>query len=186
MAQKVVIAHIDKIRQDNPYLAEALESIANGLGNVADQTNASVHGTTAAPLAPTSLSVQASGGIHDIAIVDNNPVNRGINYFVEYSPNASFVKPTVVDLGATRNLRTALGNQTLFFRAYSAYPTSPRSPAVYFGSETSPTAVNGGGASTGPTPQASQGSGTQDGANGGDGGFGNNPTRGGGKGPQSV
>ena len=183
MAQKVNIANLERIRQRDPEVAEALESIARVAANVADQTNSAVTGSTPAPNAPTSLSVLASGGIHDIAITDNNPVNRGINYFVEYSPEATFVKPTVVDLGATRNLRTALGNQTLFFRAYSAYPTSPRSAAVYFGSATNPTAVNGGGASAGPTPQTSQGSGTTDGANGGDGGFGNNPTRGGGKGP---
>jgi hypothetical protein len=164
--------------QDNPLLAEALESIATQVGHVADQTTATVGGTTAAPPAPTSLNVMAAGGIHDMVITDHNPVQRQINYFVEYSDTPSFVAPRVIDLGQSRNHRTALGNQTLFFRAYSAYPTSTRSEAVYHGgSATNPVAVNGGGATTGPALQASQGSGTSDGANGGDGGFGNSPTR---------
>jgi len=178
MAQRLNIHNIDLIRSKDPFVAEALESIALQLGHVADQTTATIGGTTAAPPAPTSVNVQAAGGIHDIAITDNNPVQRGINYFVEYSPNASFVKPTVIDLGQSRNWRGALGNQTLFFRAYSSYPTSPRSDAVYHGgSAINPVAVVGGGATSGPTPQASQGSGTTDGANGGDGGFGNSPVR---------
>lgn len=177
MAQRLDIHNIDQIRQQNPLVAEALESIAQQLGHVADQANATIGGTTPPPNSPSSLSVQASGGIHDIAITDNNPLNRGINYFIEYSPNASFVKPTVIDLGASRNFRTALGNQTLFFRAYSAYPTSPRSEPVYFGTVTAPVAVVGGGAATGPAPQASQGSGTSNGPNGGDGGFGNAASR---------
>jgi hypothetical protein len=177
--QKLDIQNIEKIRQENPLLAEALESIANEVAHVADQTTATIGGSTAAPPAPTSVNVVASGGIHDIAITDRNPVNRGINYFVEYSDSPSFVAPRVIDLGASRNHRTALGNQTLYFRAYSAYPTSPRSAAVYHGgSASSPAAVIGGGSATGPAPQASQGSGTTNGANGGDGGFGNQPSRG--------
>lgn len=178
MPQKLNISNLEKIRQDNPFVAEALDSIANALANVANQTTASLHGSTAAPPAPTSVNVTSAGGIFDIAITDNNPVQRGINYFVEYSDNQSFVKPRVIDLGQSRNERRNLGNQTLYFRAYSGYPTSPRSEAVYHGgSATNPTAVVGGGATSGPALQASQGSGTTDGANGGDGGFGNSPVR---------
>jgi hypothetical protein len=179
MAQRVNIANLEKIRQENPLLAEALESISLGVGAVADQTNAMIHGNTAAPAGPSSLTVTAAGGIFDGAIEDSSPVTRGINYFVEISDNSSFVKPRVLDLGQSRNFRENLGNQTLYFRAYSSYPTSARSPAVYHGgSESNPTAVVGGGATTGPVLSPSQGSGTQDGANGGDGGFGNASSRG--------
>jgi hypothetical protein len=178
MPQKLNIDNLEKIRQDNPFVAEAFDAVARAMGNMAEQTNASLHGSTAAPPAPTSVNVTAAGGIFDVAITDNNPVQRGINYFVEYSDNPSFVKPRVIDLGQSRNERRALGNQTLYFRAYSSYPTSPRSDAVYHGgSATNPVAVAGGGATSGPALQASQGSGTTEGANGGDGGFGNAPVR---------
>lgn len=179
MAQKLQIANLELIRAKDPHVAEALDSIAAALGNVATQTTATMFGKTAAPTGPSNVNVTSSGGIFDIAITDNSPVQRGINYFVEYSESPSFVKPIIIDLGQARNYRTFLGNKTLFFRAYSAYPTSARSPVVYHGgSASNPTAVVGGGATTGPALQASQGSGTTSGANGGDGGFGNNADRG--------
>jgi hypothetical protein len=75
-------------------------------------------------------------------------------------------------LGASRNLYVQLGNQTLFWRAYSQYIGSLPSSPVTFG--TPPIAVTGGGAS-GPAPQASQGSGAlQNGKVRGGNGFGIN------------
>lgn len=176
--QKLNIANIEIIRQRDPHLAEALESIALQTASVAEQTTATLHGSTPAPPAPSSLNVTAAGGIFDMSITDHSTVQRGINYFVEYSDSPSFVKPRQIDLGQARNERRSLGNQTLYFRAYSAYPTSPRSEVVYHGgSASAPAAVVGGGAVTGPALQDSQGSGTTEGANGGDGGFGLSPTR---------
>lgn len=178
MAQRLNIANIDIIRGRDPHLAEALESIAQQVASVADQTTATLHGSTPAPSSPSSLSVSAAGGIFRGVITDNSPAKRGIQYFVEYSDNPSFVKPYVMALGPSRNFDKAFGNQTLYFRAYSSYPTSPRSDVVYHGgSATAPAAVVGGGSTTGPALPGSQGSGTADGANGGDGGFGLSPLR---------
>lgn len=177
--QKINIHNIDAIRQRDPMLAEALESIARETAHVADQTTATIGGTTPPPPKLASINVTAAGGIFEGALVDNGPVQRGINYFAEYSDSPTFVKPKVLDLGQSRNFRENLGNLTLFWRGYHGYPTSPRSDPVYHGgSATNPVAVVGGGATTGPALQASQGSGTSDGPNGGDGGFGNEPTRG--------
>lgn len=179
VAQKLNIANIEKIRAKDPFLAEALESIARPVENIAQQTTASLVGSTPKPSPPVAINVVASGGIHDIAITDSDPTTqRGINYFAEYSSSASFAQATTVDLGAARNIRLGLGNQTFFWRARRGYPTGPSSDPVYFGTEGQPTAVTGGGSATGPAPQASQGAGTSQGANGGDGGFGNNPIRG--------
>jgi hypothetical protein len=59
-------------------------------------------------------------------------------------------------MGASRNLYVQLGNQTLYWRAYSQYIGSLPSATVSFGAP--PLAVAGGGA-TGPAPQPSTGSG---------------------------
>jgi hypothetical protein len=77
-------------------------------------------------------------------------------YFAESDVTPAFSAPRVYFLGASRNLYVQLGNQTLYWRAFSQYIGSLASTPVAFG--TPPTAVVGGGAS-GPTPQPSQGSG---------------------------
>lgn len=160
-----------------PELAEAFDDVTRHVENVMNQTNSSPNGQLEPPPSPSSLSVTGSDGIFDAQIIDNNPVNRGINYFLEYSPTSDFKAPHTIDLGTSRNHRVNLGNQSLFWRAHSSYPTSPRSRPVYHGSPAFPKVVVGGGNSTGPTLQASQGSGTSLGASGSDGAFGNNPFR---------
>jgi hypothetical protein len=149
-------SHVQKI---DPVLAQALDSIVEQIQSVATQTAATVNGFTPAPHPISQLSVLASAGVFDIQIQDNTPVQRGINYFVEFSTTPNFVQPHVVNLGASRTYRSYWGNQTLYFRAYSQYSTSQPSQPVYFGSSSAPTAVVGGG-SAGPTPQPSTGSGT--------------------------
>src|SRR5260370_10343514 len=59
-------------------------------------------------------------------------------------------------MGASRNMYVQLGNQTLYWRAYSQYIGSLPSAPVSFGAP--PIAVAGGGA-TGPAPLPSSGSG---------------------------
>jgi hypothetical protein len=172
------VPHISDIYSRDAQLGIALQAAEDAINQGLLQVAASGQGSTNPPANISSLSVSAANGVFDFAIVDHNPVLRGINYFVEYSTTPSFTAPHVIDLGASRNFRTFLDSGTYYFRAYSAYPTSARSSPVYFGSQSNPTAVNGGGAVAGPAPLASQGSGTSSGANGGDGGFGNDPVRG--------
>lgn len=144
----------------DPLLGRALDSIVEQIQNVATATASSTSGFAPAPNPITSLSVTASGGIFDVQVNDNSPVNRGVNYFLEYSTTPGFQQPVVVDLGASRNYRATWGNQTLYFRAFSQYPTSPPSSFVYFGPANNPTAVVGGGSAAGPAIQPSTGSGT--------------------------
>jgi|ERR1700722_6591464 len=167
-----------EIFNKSPELAQALDDICDQFSHVSDQVNASPNGVTNPPAAPNSLSVTAAQGIFDIKLIDNNPVSRGINYFLQYSQNSSFNSPITIDIGQSRNHRVNLGNQTLYWRAHSSYPTSAISGHVYHGTSSNPIAVVGGGSSTGPALQSSSGSGTTVGASGSDGGFGNNPTRG--------
>lgn len=168
------------IRTDDNMYADALDDLQGQINSISQQTTASAEGSTPAPPQVSNVSVVASGGIYDATITDNNPVYRGVNYFLEYSLTPGFSQPHVIDLGASRTWRGFLGNQNLYWRGYSAYPTSPASPVTYFGTVANPTLVAGGGATAGPTPQPSTGSGTtpSNGRSGGQ-GFGNNPTRGG-------
>jgi hypothetical protein len=165
------------ILDKHPEIGEAFDDIVSQLQNVAGQSNANPNGVTDPPISPSSLKVTAAQGIFDAQIIDRNPVQRGINYFLEYSDNPGFSSPHTIDLGQSRNHRVALGNNTLYWRAHSSYPTSARSAPVYHGSQASPVAVVGGGTSTGPSFLPSEGSGTSNGASGSDGAFGNNPRR---------
>jgi hypothetical protein len=110
--------------------------------------------------------VLAADGIFDIAITVYSAVHRGIYYFAESDTNPNFTAPRVYFMGASRNLRVALGNVTLYWRGYSQYIGSAPSGPVTFGSPAS--AVAGGG-SAGPALQASSGSGTATGQQGGSG-----------------
>jgi hypothetical protein len=83
-------------------------------------------------------------------------VRPGLFYFAESDVTPGFNSPRVYFLGASRNLYVQLGNQTLYWRAYSQYIGSLPSAPVTFGNP--PTAIAGGGAS-GPSPLPSQGSG---------------------------
>lgn len=168
-----------ELKNLNPMVAEALDDLASRITNTGEQVAASPDGLVAPPPSVSSLAVSAAQGIFDISINDNNSsIVRGINYFLEYSLSPSFTAPHVKDLGSSRNWRGFLGNQTLYWRAYSSYPTSARSKPVYYGTELQPTATIGGGTATGPAPLGSNGSGTSKGSSGSDGGFGNNPYRG--------
>ena len=153
------ILHAAHIRKIDPLLYRSMQDLMDKLETVANQSAASLTGYADPPSAISALSVTASAGVFDIQIQDNSPVNRGINYFVEYSTTPSFTAPVVIDLGASRNYRAYWGNQTLYFRAYSQYVSSAPSPTVYFGPSNNPTAVVGGG-SAGPAVQPSTGSGT--------------------------
>ena len=151
------------IKDLNSKLVEALDDLQAQINSLAQQTTASAQGGTNAPPQISQLTVTAADGIFTVAITDNNPLFRGINYFVHYSESASFANPHVLDLGSSRNWRGMLGSGTLYFRACSSYPTSESSPFTYFGTQNSPTAVVGGGAISGPVFGASFGAGTDSG-----------------------
>ena len=126
----LTVAQLAPLKDRDPYLYETLTKIVSAV-NAASQ-NAGVDPATPSPApAPiASLQVQAANGWFDLAITDP---------------------------GASRNLYLQLGNQTLYWRAYSQYIGSQPSAPVTFGSP--PIAVAGGGAS-GPAPLPSNGSGT--------------------------
>jgi len=152
------IKHIDFIRVTNPKIAEALDSVKQAIDNIALKTNVdSLGNQIAAPPIIGMLSVTAAGGVFDAVITDAGTISKDIIYFLEYSVNANFTQPHVIQLNSSRTWRGFLGSGTLFWRGYSQYRGSLPSAPVNFGA---PTGVVGGGAIAGPAIQASTGSGT--------------------------
>jgi hypothetical protein len=154
------LAFLRNIPDFGGKLYEALAAIQRQSSTVETQVNGNAEGQPAAPPAIDSLTVTGQNGHFNVAIRDNGQFNRGIRYYVEHDTDPAFSNPHIVHLGDTRNANLFLGNQTLYFRAYSAYASSPPSPPAYHGSSTAPRPVQGGGSIGGPARLASQGSGT--------------------------
>src|SRR5580692_3832791 len=163
----LTISQLAQIKSQSPYVYEALIQIVSGVNSVGLAIGVDPSGTIDPPATIGSLNVLAADGIYDLAITDNSAVRRGIFYFAESDTTPAFAQPRVHFLGSSRNLRVALGNQTLYWRAYSQYLGSDPSKPVTFG--TPATAVTGGGTATGPMLQTSTGSGTASGSEGGSG-----------------
>ncbi|HXP78299.1 MAG TPA: hypothetical protein VN976_00195 [Verrucomicrobiae bacterium] len=161
------IGQLAQIKSDSPYVYEALTQLVNGVNAVGRATGVDPSGSIAVPSPIGSLNVTAADGIFDLALTDNSTLNRGIFYFAESDTTPAFAQPYVHFLGSSRNLRISMGNQTLYWRAYSQYLGSETSEPVTFGSP--PTAVTGGGTAAGPALQPSNGSGTASGSEGGSG-----------------
>jgi len=153
----LTVAQLAPLKDRDPYLYETLTKIVSAVN--ATSQNAGVDPATPSPApAPiASLQVQAANGWFDLSITDPAASRPGLFYFAESDVTPAFSAPRVHFLGAARNLYLQLGNQTLYWRAYSQYIGSQPSAPVSFGSP--PIAVAGGGAS-GPAPLPSNGSGT--------------------------
>ncbi len=162
----LTVAQLAPLKDRDPYLYETLVKIVSSVN--ATSQRAGVDPSTPAP-APSPIS----NGWFDISLKDPSNARPGLFYFAESDTTPAFGTPRVYFMGATRNMYVQLGNQTLYWRAYSQYIGSLPSAPVSFGAP--PIAVIGGG-STGPAPLPSSGSGVLPGGllRGGN-GFGINP-----------
>jgi hypothetical protein len=169
----LTVAQLAPLKNENPYLYETLVKIVSSVNATSQSAGVDPSTPSPAPTPVASMAVQASNGWFDVAITDPSDARPGLFYFAESDTTPAFSAPRVYFLGASRSLYVQLGNQTLYWRAYSQYIGSLPSSPVSFGSP--PTAVVGGGL-TGPTPLPSTGSGTlPNGLVRGGNGFGVNP-----------
>ncbi|HLZ14310.1 MAG TPA: hypothetical protein VKP58_17140 [Candidatus Acidoferrum sp.] len=154
----LTVAQLAPLKDRDPYLYETLVKIVSAVNSTSQR--AGVDPSTPAPAPPSvaSLTVSAANGWFDLAIADPSNSRPGLFYFAESDVTPGFNSPRVYFMGASRNLYVQLGNQTLFWRAYSQYIGSQPSAPVTFGNP--PVAVAGGGLS-GPAPLPSQGSGAR-------------------------
>lgn len=169
----LTVSQLAPLKDRDPYLYETLTKIVSAVNAASQRSGVDPSTPAPAPAALASIAVQAANGWFDIAITDPSNARPGLFYFAESDTSPAFHSPRVYFMGVSRNLYLQLGNQTLYWRAYSQYIGSLPSAPVTFGSP--PIAVTGGG-SSGPAPLPSTGSGAF--ANGvlqGGNGFGTNP-----------
>lgn len=152
----LTVSQLAPVKDRDPYLYETLVKLVAAVNATSQNAGVDPTITSPAPSPIASLQVQAASGWFDLSLSDPSASRPGLFYFAESDVSPSFNAPRVYFLGCSRNLYVQLGNQTLYWRAYSQYLGSSPSTPVTFG--TPPTAVTGGG-STGPTPLASAGSG---------------------------
>ncbi len=115
-----------------PELADEFSKFELAFNTVNQQTNANPLGPVEPPPQVSGVAVvPKGGGVHQVTIQDNNPVNRGISYFAEYSLDPNFSTFTVVPMGPSRQLDVPAGTGDLSWRVYSAYQTGGPSDPIY-------------------------------------------------------
>lgn len=142
-------------------IVEAFQDVQKQLSNTSTQTNANLTAPqNAAPPQINALTVTASGGVAHAQITDSNEsLYRGVNYHLQYAvAGTGFAAPVTFHMGPSRDARIPVGTQTLEYRAFSDYPTSPASPPVYHGGS-QPVAIAAIGSDQPPIPSG-MGSGT--------------------------
>src|SRR5258706_11174646 len=152
----LTVAQLAPMKDRDPYLYETLVKIVSAVN--ATSANAGVDPATPSPAPPAiaALRVQAANGWFDLAITDPAVTRPGLFYFAESDVTPAFSAPRVYFLGASRNLYVQLGNQTLYWRAYSQYVGSLASAPVTF---CLPATAAGGGGKARAAPLASCGGG---------------------------
>jgi hypothetical protein len=117
------------------YIFDAFQRVQKQLNNLSTQNNSSLTGSqNLAPPPIQGVTVKASGGIAHVQVTDNSTnLYRGLNYFAEYSTDSAFTAPVTHPMGPSRDARIPVGNEPLYYRAYSGYPTSPPSAPLYHG-----------------------------------------------------
>ncbi len=169
----LTVAQLAPLKDRDPYLYETLVKVVAAVNTTSQHAGVDPSTPAAAPSPIAVLQVQAANGWFDISISDPSDSRPGLFYFAESDTTPAFSAPRVYFMGASRNFYGQLGNQTLYWRAYSQYVGSLPSTPVTFGSPA--TGVVGGG-SSGPAPLPSSGSGAlRDGTSHGGNGFGLHP-----------
>src|SRR5271154_4947163 len=153
----LTVAQIAPLKDRDPYLYETLTKIVAAVNATSQSAGVDSSTPSPAPSPIASVMVQASVGWFDISITDPSASRPGLFYFAESDTAPSFNTPRVYFMGASRNLYAQLGNQTLYWRAYSQYIGSTPSAPVSFGS---PPTAGGGGGTARPTPPTPNRSGT--------------------------
>src|SRR5216684_2040483 len=152
----LTVAQLAPLKDRDPYLYETLTRIVSAVNATSQRAGVDPSVPAPAPSPIASISVQAANGWFDISIADPSDARPGLFYFAESDVTPAFSAPRVYFMGASRNLYVQLGNQSLFWRAYSQYIGSLPSTPVTFGA---PPIVVAGGGSAGPAPLPSSGSG---------------------------
>ncbi len=153
--------------QKDAVQAQLIQQIVTGLNNLGQNIGAAPMGQLPPPTAPSSVDVTAADGIAHVAITDNAPVNKGIQYFTEVDTSPAFPQPMVIAHGPSRTSApfplpandSSGAAQSFYFRSYSQYPGGLPSAKTVYGGASAATAVSVGGSAS-LTLLPSKGSGT--------------------------
>ena len=166
------ISLIKQVPSVGQYLAKALQLLQDGANGLGSHLGADPTQMSPAPSTIQGLSVKADGNGNVHAVInDNNPIQKGVHYFVEYQQiqvgdPLVFSQPHVVHLGTSRTMHPIAlpaqddnGNAVQYiFRGFSQYPGGlPGTPVKYGGSDPTPVLPGG---TTRMTLLPSTGSGT--------------------------
>jgi hypothetical protein len=164
---------LSQIENENPKLGQYLRQYVNpAISRTAQNAAVSPVGSVAAPQPPAKVNVATFGEMVHVSVEDNQPLNRGINYFTEIGVNdPNFTqRPIIYHHGTSRtpppfslpSLISGGGSPVshkYYIRSYSQYPGGPPSAKTMFnGGE----AITLSGTTVG-TPLPSTGSGTASG-----------------------
>jgi hypothetical protein len=164
------IRNLDYLRATDPATAgtgygarlyEALQDFNSAISNHLSQTNGNATGEPQPPPSPMGVQVTARDGYLHVALNDQGPLFRGVQYWVQHASTPAFTDAIHTQASGTelRNHTEFIGNQTRYVRAYKSYPWSaPTDPIIYGGAM--PIAVVGGGSVAGPLFLPPQGTGT--------------------------
>jgi len=127
-----------------PEVTDELIRFEQALNTMAQQTNANPLGPVDPPPQISAVTVTPKGGgVHQVTIQDNNPIERGVEYFAEYSQTPDFSTFTSVPMGPSRQVDVPVGTGPVYWKAYSAKKTSaPSAPIYHGGTEAAPAAVD--------------------------------------------
>ena len=164
------IRNLDYLRATDPATAgtgygarlyEAIQDLNSAISNHLAQTNGNPTGEPQPPPAPLGIQVTARDGYMHVALNDQGPLYRGVQYWVAHADNPNFTNAIHTQASGTelRNHTEFIGNQTRYVQAYKSYPWSGPTPPVIHGGAI-PIAVQGGGSVAGPLWLPSQGTGT--------------------------
>ncbi len=150
----LTLPQLTAIRQEDPFLAEALSSVQDALNNLSDKLgldsspapqSAAVQQNFPAPRPPSSLFVIAqpagTGKIYCAVIGPSPDADNSIQYSIEYSPEEVFETSTPLLLGIQGFATLLLGNGMAYWRARARFPESAWSPYTYFGTQANPAGV---------------------------------------------
>ena len=173
----IKIRNLDYLRNTDPSVAgkeygarlyEALQDFNSAISNHLQQTTGNATGEPQPPPSPLGIQVTTRDGYMHVAINDQGPLYRGVQYWVRHADNPNFVDAVHTQASGTeiRNHTEFIGNQTRYVQAYKSYPSSSPTEPVNYGGVT-PIAINGGGSIAGPLYLPSQSTGTSVSGDGG-------------------
>jgi hypothetical protein len=125
------------------------QRIINAINKLGSALGANPVGKVQPPPAVNNINISTSGELVHVTLNHNQPVNKGINYFLERDTNPNFSNPHVIHMGPSRSAgpmslptKDSTGaTHKYYFRAYAQYPGGDPSPHTVFGGALNPASV---------------------------------------------